>query len=417
MKRDEPFHEYEIQPGHWLVFERPEWTSQGLRVRAYIRDIDIVEGHPVDRYCMIGDVTLTSLRDRLTLEEFLKELFPYEEHTEEQKANGWDPDPFDPTWELGLFISRVIELEVRAHRSVDLQDVIPEPVTLDRFEVGPGWWLYLKQHTVLFGDGSSAKSLLATTAAGRLVQMGHRPLIIDYEMTPTAYLTRVEEQFGNLRGIRHLHHTMPLRELVQLLKEEVRQYGIDYIIVDSVAPACGGGEAEASTTAVAYFNALRDIGVAGTLSIAHRTKQPYGEKEGEEKPFGSGFWHNLARSTWFARVETRADGLMKVRLANRKDNFLPQSQDVLAEIVFTEGRGPLSVGVGFDVATPYDWEAQIRPLVDLLRGRASCGHDELRDLAHLEPGPFSRLFQRPEFKAKVVMLSEKPMRFRLRDGM
>jgi hypothetical protein len=60
--------------------------------------------------------------------------------------------------------------------------------------------------------------------------------------------------------------------------------------------------------ATSYFRAVKQIGVGGTLHLAHVVKAA-GTEEGKKrfrglKPFGSAFWSNSARSNWFVR---RAD--------------------------------------------------------------------------------------------------------------
>ena len=68
--------------------------------------------------------------------------------------------------------------------------------------------------------------------------------------------------------------------------------------------------------AAAYFNALRALGGA-SLSIAHISKMGANQ---DQKPFGSTFWHNLARLTWFAKATQLPEGI-SVALYNRKNNL------------------------------------------------------------------------------------------------
>ena len=52
------------------------------------------------------------------------------------------------------------------------------------------------------------------------------------------------------------------------------------------------GPPESSVEALKYFRTLHRIGVRGSLGIAHVTKNGDGA---DQKPFGSAYWHNLAR--------------------------------------------------------------------------------------------------------------------------
>jgi hypothetical protein len=67
-----------------------------------------------------------------------------------------------------------------------------------------------------------------------------------------------------------------------------------------------------------YFRAVRQIG-GGSLHIAHVSK---GEN-GDQKPFGSAFWHNGARSTWYIKQDEASAGtdFLQVGLFNRKSNL------------------------------------------------------------------------------------------------
>jgi hypothetical protein len=88
----------------------------------------------------------------------------------------------------------------------------------------------------------------------------------------------------------------PLVYEVDRLRRIVRDNGIEFSVFDSVAFACDGPP-EAAEVARRYFRAVRQIG-GGSLHIAHVSKA----EGADNKPFGSTFWHNGARSTWFDEV-------------------------------------------------------------------------------------------------------------------
>jgi hypothetical protein len=92
------------------------------------------------------------------------------------------------------------------------------------------------------------------------------------------------------------------------------------------------GPPEAAEVAAGYFRALRSLG-PGSLSIAHTTKAA----DGDAKPFGSTFWHNGARSTWYVRrsAET-AENQIAIGLFNRKANTGPLSRPIGYSITFGE---------------------------------------------------------------------------------
>lgn len=162
----------------------------------------------------------------------------------------------------------------------------------------------LKRHPViLFGDGGAAKSYLALFVAGRLAQRGLRVGIFDWELAGEDHRVRLERLFGAdmppvwYRSCRH-----PLVVELDSLRRVVRREHLDYLIYDSVAFAAHD-KPEAAESALRYFSARRQIG-PGSLHVAHVTKTD----GADQKPFGSAFWHNSARSTYFvqrARVRRR----------------------------------------------------------------------------------------------------------------
>jgi hypothetical protein len=121
---------------------------------------------------------------------------------------------------------------------------------------------------------------------------------------------------------------------VDRLRRIARDEQIDFAIFDSVAFACDGPP-EAAEVAGRYFRGVREIG-GGSIHVAHITK---GENS-DKKPFGSTFWHNGARSTWFAKASEPSDDAptLTLGLFNRKCNMGALGQPVGFKIEFGETR-------------------------------------------------------------------------------
>ena len=81
----------------------------------------------------------------------------------------------------------------------------------------------------------------------------------------------------------------PLSVIANKVRREVAKQRIQFMICDSVAPACIGRPEDAEA-AVDFFKAFRRVGIGG-LAIAHTRAE-----DGEKRPFGSIYWHNLARA-------------------------------------------------------------------------------------------------------------------------
>jgi hypothetical protein len=101
----------------------------------------------------------------------------------------------------------------------------------------------------------------------------------------------------------------PIWTAVRTLGELAASWDATYIVVDSVVVACVGSDPLEPGTPARYAEAIEAIGKP-VLSLAHVTK------DGSlAYPFGSVFWHNLARVTW----SLARDG-ERLLLVNRKAN-------------------------------------------------------------------------------------------------
>lgn len=232
-----------------------------------------------------------------------------------------------------------IEAANAGEPAIRLKDA-PKPEAAD-FLIDPV--LYDRNPTIIFGDGGSGKSYVAMAlgaglAKGKTYVEGmevNRKCVVgylDWEMSSWEHRGRFESITGPdmPEDLIYIQCVAPLPEDVDRLRKYAREYGINYWIVDSVAPACGG-EPESAQVAAAYFNALRALGGA-SLSIAHISKMGSNQ---DQKPFGSTFWHNLARLTWFAKATQLPEGI-SVALYNRKNNLGKLIAPLAIDLDFTD---------------------------------------------------------------------------------
>lgn len=188
---------------------------------------------------------------------------------------------------------------------------------------------------ILFGDGGAMKSLLALWLAGMLTRAGLTVLFCDWELTDAEHRVRLDALFGDdLPRIGYQRCERPLTVEVDGLRRRVREDGIDYLVLDSIAVGCAGAP-ESAEVAADFMRALRQVGV-GALCLAHVSKA----EDGDKKPFGSGFWHNLARATWhIRRSEPTADErLVELCVTPRKNNLGPVGSPFAFRVTFDEGR-------------------------------------------------------------------------------
>jgi hypothetical protein len=142
--------------------------------------------------------------------------------------------------------------------------------------------------------------------------------LFDWELCGEDHRDRLERLFADgMPRIVYARCDRPLVHEVDRLQRLARDTALDYAIYDSVAFACDGPP-EAAEVASAYFRAVRQIG-GGSLHVAHISKS----EGGDRKPFGSVFWHNSARCTWFVKAADGSDDgdTLTLRFFNRKSNL------------------------------------------------------------------------------------------------
>lgn len=188
-------------------------------------------------------------------------------------------------------------------------------------EMEAGGLPVLRRHpTIWFGDGGCGKSYLALYAAVDLAQRGEHVLYCDWEFAGEDHRRRLHRICGPIPNLGNLFYRRCDRPLVRdigRLKEICATRKITYLVCDSLGFAAEGAP-EAAEAATGYFRALRELGQMGSLHLAHISKA----EQGDQKPFGSVFWANGARGTWYLKrtdADDSGDGLT-VGLWHRKSN-------------------------------------------------------------------------------------------------
>lgn len=227
-----------------------------------------------------------------------------------------EPDDFDWHGLFEEFCVSVIMAERAGAADSPLVD-LPE-LQADHIHDINGFPVLLHHPMVLFGDGGSAKSYLALWLATKLAETSRTVLYLDWEFTGEEHRDRLKRLTGEPmpRSIRYLRCERPITEESERIRRLIREQQVSYVICDSVAFAVGGAP-EKSEMALGYFAVVRQFGI-GSLHIAHVNKSEHGD----QRPFGSTFWHNSARATWYLQRATDTVGETTVHLAayHRKAN-------------------------------------------------------------------------------------------------
>jgi hypothetical protein len=255
---------------------------------------------------------------------------------------------------------------------------------------------------ILFGDGGTAKSYLGLALAAS-VHAGHpyadlppshrlRTAYLDFEWRAWPHRKRLralcgEDELPDLVYIPCLAEG-PLSAQVDRLRRILHEHGTEYVVIDSVALACAGPPEEASVS-LDFFQALAQLEV-GSCLLAHIPKG--GD---EDRPFGSTFWHNSARLTWFLKA-TQEPGQPRLDLAlhNRKVNDGGRTHSFALHFEF----GSATTIRRTDLHAIPELAGSL-PLKERIAGALASGPRSVRDLAEqldAEPTTVRRTLARGE---------------------
>ena len=239
-----------------------------------------------------------------------------------------------------IVCEHVIQGEPITRISAD-DDVLPAQHVL-----GP--ILIHNQPVALFGERGSAKSYLALLMAylvaigegGKALGFTHKmqlksPLYLDWEGDQQSLMWRVKMLARGMglpsQMIQYRRCTRPLAEDAERIQVEMLREGSDFVIIDSLGPACGG-DLNAPQPAMEFFKGLRSLGVT-SLVLAHRAKHAVGPTS----IFGSMFFEALMRSIWEVKLDQESeDALAYVALVHRKMNYGRRSRPMALEFEFAE---------------------------------------------------------------------------------
>ena len=192
--------------------------------------------------------------------------------------------------------------------------------------------------------GSTGKSVFALATAIQvskgmdiLGQTGYEPqnvLILDYEENTSAkasYRNRLinnghpgYSMSGDFCTVWYRNEMSPITRTAPNLKRIIKKRNIGYVIIDSLGIA-RGGSAENSSETIAAMNAINYLGIP-SLVLDHLPQKSKENSGSQERPFGSVYTRNLARSLW--TIESDKDDKSIVTFSHRKANHRKLSSDI-----------------------------------------------------------------------------------------
>ena len=219
--------------------------------------------------------------------------------------------PFDWQGALLQVAHKAVECLRQGEPTVDLRAV---PARTSRWLLWP--FVEYGGPTILFADGGTGKSVLALMMAYSVAAA--KPLLGRPQVGPTKvlYLDWEADAYTHAERLRAVHDAYAfgtscpavaykrmvgsLADAANELRTEIARDDIGFVVVDSLSLAVGSGmPLEDSSTATAFFGALRSLNVP-PLVIAHVSKATVGGNGNQKAtPFGSIFFRNMTRLAWY----------------------------------------------------------------------------------------------------------------------
>ncbi len=310
---------------------------------------------------------------------------------------------------------RTYALWERGEPFVDLSEVEPPEGGLS-YLLDP---LVIEGETALWvADGGSGKSTYAVAAVLSLMTCrevipGMRParrvsgLYLDWESNKNEVKRRLR---GLARGAGTDPPPLVYRSLYRAfvdeigeVRREVDRHGHGVVVVDSAVPASGGDVKDTEAPKL-LFNALRTLGAAGRVVLAHMSKSEADRETGRARALGSIMYENLARSVWELRASDHGgDYELVVGFYHRKQNGGRLRKPFCLRIVYGADEQPERIERA-DLRDYPDLEDRIRPgdrLKDALTRRAHSTTEVARLLGKSNEATTKLLLRHPT----VIQLS------------
>jgi hypothetical protein len=274
--------------------------------------------------------------------------------------------------------------------------------------------------TIFFGAGSSTKTYqlyqmaLCVSRGEPFVGRGTRRtrvMVIDYETGQGMYglrMRRLCEGLGlgpDLSGARDVIYWwaqgIPLEDQIDSIRRCIDAHQIGALFLDHIAAACGGDATE-QAVASRFQRTLGKLGLP-MVGLAHITGQAANDPQAAYRPFGSIYWENQARRTYFVlRYQEQESALANVGFYPRKINDGARAADFGVNVTFEDPGGPVSINATAINATPHlmkargpEWQLfealDGEATVTALSKKTGIGERRVKDLLEGHPKMFVQL--------------------------
>ena len=273
------------------------------------------------------------------------------------------------------------------HSLAEIPDEPPEPLLFGMCEPhGP---------TLPYAAPGVGKGMTGAYLVREAQQLGMRPAIFDAEQRPREWARRCSGLGVDRAAVAYVtppdlgkgNAGRPLWESAPALGAILRAAGADFLIVDSILPACAVGEERLRSDASVPFMFVAALDALGLPSVSFG-HTPKGSPEGD--PFGSFAWVASSRLTWLG---TRAEGDGHgVRWRPRKRNERGHLPGLLLKFDYDEAGRLCGVTRADDEEDTRDWV--LAALVHGPRSVTDLAEDLLAETEDATPGASDRIKER-----------------------
>jgi hypothetical protein len=248
--------------------------------------------------------------------------------------------------------------------------------------------------TLLYGDGESAKSLIALLIAascelglnvpwGPKLDVG-RVLYCDWETNPAMVAKRLRRIALGLNvttpSLSYRQCQRSMTDELPSIREDIARKKITLVVIDSIGFATKGSLTEDETAREA-MNALRQMEPATRLVVAHVNASTAADPKKAARPFGSTFFWNGMRSGIEVRKapDQQSPDELDVGLYHRKANDGTHHKPIALRVAFDGLAGPIAIDTT-DMQDSPDLAVGM-PLNQRIRLALKTGSKTTKDLA------------------------------------
>jgi len=207
--------------------------------------------------------------------------------------------------------------------------------------------------SLIYADGGIGKSYLGllwailATLGGQIFlnlkfsNTKFKVLFLDFELDISEITRRAYQIASGLNLSKlpeHLYYQAPgmsLPRFMSTLKQLIKKYKIDFIIIDSIG--AGGVDPLEQNSVIEFFNATRNLGITSLL-IDHQAKLQSQDNYNQKTAFGSVYKFNLSRSVFQLARINKIDRGVSLMLSHKKANFGELLENLTFDMVFDSDR-------------------------------------------------------------------------------